>query len=131
MTQYTLKPPAGIKLSKISALDRELALNLAAQSIRIEAPIPGKKAVGIEVPNVKAATVRVASVLYSKEWDGISSLLVFAVGKDIGGQPIVAALDKMPHVLVAGQTNSGKLSWLMRCLQAFSIRIVRVISNLS
>jgi S-DNA-T family DNA segregation ATPase FtsK/SpoIIIE len=108
VTQYTLKPPAGIKLSKISALDRELSLNLAAQSIRIEAPIPGKKAVGIEVPNVKAATVRVSSVLASKEWDVATSALGFAVGKDIAGAPIVASLDKMPHVLVAGQTNSGK-----------------------
>lgn len=109
VTQYTLKPPAGIKLSKIAALDRELSLNLAAQSIRIEAPIPGKKAVGIEVPNVKAATVRVSSVITSKEWTSLVSPLGFIIGKDIGGQPVVASLDKMPHLLVAGQTNSGKL----------------------
>lgn len=108
VTQYTLKPPAGVKLSKIAALDDNLAYSLAAQSIRIEAPIPGKKAVGIEVPNIKAATVRLASMLTSQQWQGVNSPLAFAIGKDISGTPIVADLAKMPHVLVAGQTNSGK-----------------------
>ncbi len=108
VTQFTLKPPAGIKLSKISALDRELALNLAAQSIRIEAPIPGKRAVGIEVPNVKSATVRMAGILEDKAWRGLSEPLGFAIGRDIAGQPVVAALNKMPHLLIAGQTGSGK-----------------------
>ncbi|GAC1387845.1 MAG: DNA translocase FtsK [Candidatus Saccharimonadales bacterium] len=108
VTQYTLKPPAGVKLSKIAALDDNLAYTLAAQSIRIEAPIPGKKAVGIEVPNVKAATVRVSSVLNSPAWQNTTSSLGFAVGKDISGTPIVADLARMPHLLVAGQTNSGK-----------------------
>lgn len=108
VTQYTLKPPSGVKLSKIAALDDNLAYSLAAQSIRIEAPIPGKKAVGIEVPNIKAATVRLASVMTSPQWQDVASPLAFAVGKDISGTPIVADLAKMPHVLVAGQTNSGK-----------------------
>jgi S-DNA-T family DNA segregation ATPase FtsK/SpoIIIE len=108
VTQYTLKPPAGVKLTKIAALDNNLALDLAAQSIRVEAPIPGKKAVGVEVPNIKAATVRLASVLTSSEWQNATSPLAFAVGKDISGTPIIGALDKMPHLLVAGQTNSGK-----------------------
>lgn len=108
VTQFTLKPPAGIKLSKISALDRELALNLAAQSIRIEAPIPGKRAVGIEVPNVKAATVRMAGVLDDKIWKNATDPLAFAIGRDIAGLPVVAALNKMPHLLIAGQTGSGK-----------------------
>lgn len=108
VTQYTLKPPAGVKLSKIAALDDNLAYSLAAQSIRIEAPIPGKKAVGIEVPNIKAATVRLSSLINSQQWQGMSSPLAFAIGKDISGTPIVADLAKMPHVLVAGQTNSGK-----------------------
>ncbi len=108
VTQYTLKPPAGVKLTKIAALDNNLALDLAAQSIRIEAPIPGKKAVGVEVPNVKPATVRLASILTSEEWKSSGSPLEFAIGKDIAGKPIVASLDKMPHLLVAGQTNSGK-----------------------
>lgn len=107
VTQYTIKAPAGVKLSKIAALDDNLAYSLAAQSIRIEAPIPGKKAVGIEVPNVKAATVRVASVFTSEQWSSGSGLS-FVVGRDIAGLPVVANLEKMPHVLVAGQTNSGK-----------------------
>ncbi|HSX44054.1 MAG TPA: DNA translocase FtsK 4TM domain-containing protein [Candidatus Saccharimonadales bacterium] len=108
VTQYTLKPPAGVKLTKIAALDNNLSLDLAAQSIRIEAPIPGKRAVGIEVPNIKAATVRVASILDSPEWQNDKSPLAITIGKDISGTPIVAELDRMPHLLVAGQTNSGK-----------------------
>lgn len=108
VTQYTLRPPSGIKLTKIKALEDNLALDLAAQTIRIEAPIPGKRAVGIEVPNVKAAHVRISSILQSAEWTGLSSPLGFAIGKDISGTPIVGALDKMPHLLVAGQTGSGK-----------------------
>jgi len=108
VTQFTLKPPAGTKLSKISALDRELSLNLAAQSIRIEAPIPGKRAVGIEVPNLKAATVRIAGVLDDKQWKASTEQLSFVIGRDIAGQPVLAALNKMPHLLIAGQTGSGK-----------------------
>jgi S-DNA-T family DNA segregation ATPase FtsK/SpoIIIE len=108
VTQFTLKPPSGTKLSKISALDRELSLNLAAQSIRIEAPIPGKRAVGIEVPNVKAATVRMASILDDKMWKNDKEPLGFAIGRDIGGKPVIASLNKMPHLLIAGQTGSGK-----------------------
>jgi S-DNA-T family DNA segregation ATPase FtsK/SpoIIIE len=108
VTQYTIKAPAGVKLSKISALDDNLAYSLAAQSIRIEAPIPGKKAIGIEVPNVKAATVRIASVFASEPWKASTGKLTFVVGRDISGAPVVANLEKMPHVLIAGQTNSGK-----------------------
>lgn len=108
VTQFTLKPPTGVKLTKITALENNLALDLAAQSIRIEAPIPGKRAVGIEVPNVRAATVRLSSIFLSREWQALSSPLSFAIGKDISGVPVVADLDKMPHLLVAGQTGSGK-----------------------
>jgi S-DNA-T family DNA segregation ATPase FtsK/SpoIIIE len=108
VTQYTLKPPTGVKLTKITALENNLSLDLAATSIRMEAPIPGQRAVGIEVPNKKSATVRISSVLQSKEWQELDSPLGFAIGKDIAGKPIVGALDKMPHVLVAGQTGSGK-----------------------
>ena len=108
VTQYTMRPPAGAKLTKITALADNLALDLAAHSIRIEAPIPGKRAVGIEVPNVKAATVRLSSILQSREWHDIKSPLGFALGRDIAGAPIVADLAKMPHLLVAGQTGSGK-----------------------
>lgn len=108
VTQYTLKPPTGVKLTKITALENNLALDLAAHSIRMEAPIPGKRAVGIEVPNVKPATVRVASLLQAKEWNDLHGPLGFVIGKDIAGKPVVADLAKMPHMLVAGQTGSGK-----------------------
>ena len=109
VTQYTLKPPTGVKLTKITALENNLALDLAAHSIRMEAPIPGKRAVGIEVPNIKAATVRVSSLFGSREWtDLIDSPLGFVIGKDITGKAVVADLAKMPHLLVAGQTGSGK-----------------------
>lgn len=110
VTQYTLKPPTGVKLTKITALESNLALDLAAQSIRMEAPIPGKRAVGIEVPNVKPAIVRVSALFGSMQWreKGGDKPLAFAIGKDIAGVPVVADLDKMPHLLVAGQTGSGK-----------------------
>lgn len=108
VTQYTLKPPTGVKLTKITALENNLALDLAAHAIRMEAPIPGKRAVGIEVPNVKAAIVRLSSILQSREWTDMKGPLTFAIGKDIAGKPVVADLAKMPHLLVAGQTGSGK-----------------------
>ncbi len=108
VTQYTLKPPANVKLTKITALENNLALDLAAHSIRMEAPIPGKRAVGIEVPNVKAATVRLSSIFQSADWRDIKGPLAFGIGKDISGKPVVADLDRMPHLLVAGQTGSGK-----------------------
>lgn len=108
VTQYTLKPPTGVKLTKITALENNLALDLAAHSIRMEAPIPGKRAVGIEVPNVKAATVRLRSIFESNDWADVKGPLGFAIGRDIAGKPVVADLAKMPHVLVAGQTGSGK-----------------------
>lgn len=108
VTQYTLSPPSGVKLSRISALETNLALNLAAQSLRIEAPIPGQKAVGIEVPNRKAADVRLYGILSSDEWKKTDAPLGFAIGKDISGDPVVGKLNKMPHMLIAGQTGSGK-----------------------
>lgn len=108
VTQYTLKPPSGVKLSRISALETNLALNLAAQALRIEAPIPGQRAVGIEVPNETAADVRLYGILTSKQWNGATEPLSFAVGKDIAGEAVVGELNKMPHVLIAGQTGSGK-----------------------
>jgi S-DNA-T family DNA segregation ATPase FtsK/SpoIIIE len=108
VTQYTLKPPTGVKLTKITALENNLALDLAAHSIRIEAPIPGKRAVGIEVPNVKSATVRVSSLILSQQWKEAKHPLSLAIGKDISGTPVVTDLGRMPHLLVAGQTGSGK-----------------------
>lgn len=108
VTQYTLKPPAGVKLTRITQLETNIALNLAAQAIRIEAPIPGQRAVGIEVPNVKAADVRLYGILESAQWQNASSSLSFAIGRDIAGDPVIGALDKMPHLLIAGATGSGK-----------------------
>lgn len=108
VTQYTLRPPSGVKLTRITALETNIALNLAAQSLRIEAPIPGQKAVGIEVPNRRAADVRLYGVLDSKQWKNAREPLSFAIGKDISGEAVVGELNKMPHMLIAGQTGSGK-----------------------
>lgn len=108
VTQYTLKPPSGVKLTRITQLETNLALNLAAQSLRIEAPIPGQKAVGIEVPNIKAADVRLYSIISSREWRESNEPLAFSVGKDISGEAVIGELNKMPHLLIAGQTGSGK-----------------------
>lgn len=108
VTQYTLKPPSGVKLTRITALETNIALNLAAQSLRIEAPIPGQRAVGIEVPNRKAADVRLYGILTAKQWNNAREPLSFAIGKDISGDAVVGELNKMPHLLIAGQTGSGK-----------------------
>jgi len=108
VTQYTLRPPSGVKLTRITQLETNIALNLAAQSLRIEAPIPGQRAVGIEVPNRKAADVRLHGILTSKQWNNLTEPLSFAIGKDISGDAVVGELNKMPHLLIAGQTGSGK-----------------------
>lgn len=108
VTQYTLKPPSGVKLTRITALETNIALNLAAQSLRIEAPIPGQRAVGIEVPNRKAADVRLRGILESKQWVSAQEPLGFAIGRDISGHEVIGQLNKMPHLLIAGQTGSGK-----------------------
>ncbi len=108
VTQYTMRPPAGVNLSKILARDKELALNLAVDKIRIEAPIPGTRSVGVEIPNARSADVRMRGVLESNEWKKSSDPLTFAVGKDISGRAVVANLAKMPHLLIAGTTGSGK-----------------------
>ncbi|MEX2014789.1 MAG: DNA translocase FtsK 4TM domain-containing protein [Candidatus Saccharimonadales bacterium] len=108
VTQYTLKPQTGIKLTKITALDNNLAYALAAHSIRIEAPIPGKRLVGVEVPNLKSATVRISGILGADTWTKKGGHLNFVIGKDIAGSPVIGDLAKMPHLLIAGQTGSGK-----------------------
>ena len=108
VTQYTMRPPQGVNLSKILARDKELALNLAVDKIRIEAPIPGTRSVGVEIPNVKSADVRLRGVLEGDEWKKVEDPLTFAVGKDISGKNVVANLAKMPHLLIAGTTGSGK-----------------------
>ena len=108
VTRYELHPEQGVKVSKIQSLADDIKLNLAATDIRIEAPIPGKAAVGIEVPNKVNSIVYLRELLESPEIRQHPSSLAFAVGKDIGGQPVVADLAKMPHLLIAGQTGSGK-----------------------
>lgn len=108
VTQYTLRPPSGVKLARITALETNIALNLAASALRIEAPIPGQRAVGIEVPNLRAADVRLYGILTSKQWKAAREPLSFAIGRDISGAAMIGELNKMPHLLVAGQTGSGK-----------------------
>lgn len=107
VTRYTLKPAEGVKLSRITALNSDLALALAAHPLRIEAPIPGKSLVGIEVPNKVAAMVRLGSIMAYPEFHS-SGPLGFVLGRDVTGEPIFANIEKMPHLLVAGATGSGK-----------------------
>jgi S-DNA-T family DNA segregation ATPase FtsK/SpoIIIE len=107
VTRYTLKPAEGIKLSRITALNQDLSLALAAHPLRIEAPIPGKSLVGIEVPNKTAATVHLGSLLKYPEFNS-SGILGFALGKGLSGEPVFPNIAKMPHLLVAGATGSGK-----------------------
>jgi len=108
VTQYTLKPATGIKLSRITALANDLALALAAHPIRIEAPIPGRSLVGVEVPNKSPALVSLRGIIESPEFQKSSSNLTIAIGRDVAGKPIVDDLAKMPHLLIAGATGSGK-----------------------
>lgn len=108
VTRYELQPEQGVKVSKIVGLADDIKLNLAAADIRIEAPIPGKAAVGIEVPNRENATVMLRDLLESKEFKESKSKISFAAGRDIAGKAVVADIGKMPHLLVAGATGSGK-----------------------
>jgi len=108
VTGFELTPEMGVKVSKIVGLADDIKLNLACADIRIEAPIPGKSAVGIEVPNKENSPVMLRDLLQSDEFQNASSKLSFAVGKDIGGKPVVTDIAKMPHVLIAGATGSGK-----------------------
>ncbi|MBS6922840.1 MAG: DNA translocase FtsK [Lachnospiraceae bacterium] len=108
VTRYEVQPEMGVKVSKIVGLADDLKLNLAAADIRIEAPIPGKAAVGIEVPNKGNSTVQLRDLLESEEFKAAKSKISFAVGKDISGRTVVSDIAKMPHLLVAGATGSGK-----------------------
>jgi DNA segregation ATPase FtsK/SpoIIIE, S-DNA-T family len=108
VTRYELQPEQGVKVSKIVNLADDIKLNLAAEDIRIEAPIPGKAAIGIEVPNKEKQTVAFRDLLESDEFTKAKSKTVFAAGKDIAGKTVVADIEKMPHLLIAGQTGSGK-----------------------
>ena len=108
VTQYTLKPTDGVKLEKITGLDKNLALSLAAHPIRIEAPIPGKSLVGIEVPNKKPQIVRMRNIIESETFKNRKSQLSVILGLDVAGHPQIADITKMPHLLIAGSTGSGK-----------------------
>ncbi len=108
VTRYELQPEQGVKVSKIVGLTDDIKLNLAATDIRMEAPIPGKAAIGIEVPNKENSAVALRDILETKEFKEFSSNLAFAVGKDIAGKTVVTDIAKMPHVLIAGATGSGK-----------------------
>ena len=108
ITRYELKPAEGVRVSKIAKLSDDIALNLAAESIRIEAPIPGKQAVGIEIPNPEKEVVHFRDLLESRAFKDAKSKVSVALGKDITGDVVVADISKMPHVLIAGSTGSGK-----------------------
>ena len=108
LTRYEVQPNPGVKVSRIVNLSDDIALSLAAKSIRIEAPIPGKSAIGIEVPNDEPQVVGLRDVLASKEFKENNSSLAIGLGKDISGNPVIADIAKMPHLLVAGATGSGK-----------------------
>lgn len=108
VTQFTLQPAEGVKLSSIATLKDDLALALAAQTLRIEAPIPGKSLVGIEMPNIHRTTVHLREILESSTFHESESALALPLGRDVSGESIVASLDEMPHLLIAGATGSGK-----------------------
>ena len=108
ITRYELKPAEGVRVNKIANLSDDIALSLAAESIRIEAPIPGKQAVGIEIPNKEKEMVALRDIIDSKEFKDAKSKLTFALGKDAAGEIVTTDIAKMPHVLIAGSTGSGK-----------------------
>ncbi len=108
ITRYELKPAEGVRVNKIANLADDIALNLAAESIRIEAPIPGKQAVGIEVPNKENEIVHLRDIIETSTFVDYKSKLAFALGKDVAGNEVVTDIAKMPHVLIAGSTGSGK-----------------------
>ncbi len=122
VTQYTLKPAEGVKLSRITALRSDLSLALAAHPIRIEAPIPGKSLVGIEVPNKSIALVGLRALLSTDEFNQSSLPLLFVVGRDVAGSPVYADLSKMPHLLISGATGSGKSVMIHSIIVSFLYR---------
>lgn len=131
VTRYEINPAPGVKINKITNLSNDIALRLAAQSIRIEAPIPGKPAVGIEIPNQNKQMVRIRDIIGSKEFTEAKGALIVALGKDIEGNIVLCDLSKMPHLLIAGSTGSGKSvcvnSMLMSLLYKYSPKEVRMV----
>ncbi|HWQ13948.1 MAG TPA: DNA translocase FtsK, partial [Roseiflexaceae bacterium] len=108
VTQFELEPAVGVKVSKITALEKDLMLALAASSLRLEAPIPGKKYIGIEIPNSAISLVGLREIIESEEFEHAKGKLKVGLGKDVSGMPVVAGLERMPHLLMAGATGSGK-----------------------
>jgi len=108
ITRYEVVPAPGVRVEKISGLDKNIALGMRAQSVRILAPIPGKAAVGVEVPNQRPTPVGMRELLESEDWSGTKAEIPIALGKDVSGAPLVSDLAKMPHLLIAGATGSGK-----------------------
>ena len=108
ITRYEVVPAAGVRVEKISGLDKNIALGMRAQSVRILAPIPGKAAVGVEVPNQKSTPVGLREIIESEDWSSARAELPIALGKDVSGKPLISDLTKMPHLLIAGATGSGK-----------------------
>ncbi|MCS7184269.1 MAG: DNA translocase FtsK [Patescibacteria group bacterium] len=122
VTRYAIKPPEGVKLSKILNLQNDLALALAVNNIRIEAPIPGRALIGIEIPNIKKATVRLRSLVENSEFLENESLLVFPIGRIVTGEPLYADLAIMPHILIAGTTGSGKSVFIHSLIISFLLK---------
>lgn len=108
VTQFALEPAVGVKVNKITTLEKDLMMALAAPSLRIEAPIPGKKYVGIEIPNSQISTVGIRDMIESEEFEHAKSRLKYPLGKDVSGTPVVVGIERMPHLLMAGSTGSGK-----------------------
>jgi len=122
VTQYTLKPTEGVKLSSITALQNDLSLALAAHPLRMEAPIPGRSLVGIEVPNKSIALVRLGSLLKESDFQKTTGPLVFALGRNVKGECLLADLSKMPHLLIAGATGAGKSVCIHSILISFLLK---------
>jgi S-DNA-T family DNA segregation ATPase FtsK/SpoIIIE len=122
VSQYTLRPASGVKLSAIDSLQRDLALALAATSVRIEAPIPGRSLVGIEIPNQIKSEVRLKEILETKQFIEYEKALPVAIGVDVAGKEIISPISKMPHLLVAGATGSGKSVWINSMLLSLLYR---------
>jgi len=131
VTQYTLKPSEGVKLAKITTLNNDLALALAAHPIRIEAPIPGKALVGVEVPNAKRANVTLGSLLANPAFESVNNNLAIALGRDVMGEPMLLDIARMPHMLVAGATGTGKTiclnSLILSLIYRNSPKVMRLI----
>ena len=120
VTRYELQPASGVKISKITSLADDIALNLAAPGVRIEAPIPGKAAVGVEIPNKVVSVVNMSELISSPEFKGAKSKLTVVLGRDISGNVVIADLGKMPHILIAGSTGSGKSV----CINSFIVSLL-------